>query len=508
MKTNFDRQDAKMPRTENPLWFKKIFRVNKKKRFDRQDAKTPREAKRIFRDGFQIRSNKKMDGPFFEPRILFCSWRLGVLAVIYLLVGSVFADEIATSGRQFTALSQSARESAMGGSFSALSEDAMGAFGNPAGLVQLEKDAIGLSHLSWFGGTGYESAAFAKPLGRDGSLGAGLSFYWVPGFDNTGGLEGSVSSLGYQGLLAYGRRIENTWVPRLSGGAALRYTGSSTTGTQSINDLSLDLGLFHQAAWKPLRLGLVLQGVNFLTNAKNAQPLSLKLGAAFSDKDKLLALEAVRVTGQNFQLQLGGEYLIQRLFTVRAGLKVQDAVGSPVSPAFGAGLRINETYRLDYAASSLGDLGFVHWISLDVQFGGTPPLKKIPVTNPGIVPTPVTKRPVPVRTPRPRVPTPVPTPSPVVEKGDFPLLSTVSKNTVELSWVKQTLSGGEVPRYDVYLSMVPGAQFKKVTDKPLTDPHWSEEMGLRGMTYYFKVKVLDKDGKEAKVSEMKGVFIP
>src|ERR1035438_1705574 len=124
-----------------------------------------------------------------------------------LIAQSLPADQVAQAGRQFLLLPQDARESGMGGSFVAFSDGAMDLFSNPAALVNLRQEQLSLSHLSWFGGTNEESAAYARTIEGLGVIGGGLSFYWIPNFDNTGGVEAAFSSDSYQGVFGYAGRL-------------------------------------------------------------------------------------------------------------------------------------------------------------------------------------------------------------------------------------------------------------------------------------------------------------
>src|SRR5665811_1571357 len=123
------------------------------------------------------------------------SQKIAVGLLLFLSIGQpLLADQVSQAGRQFLLVPQDARESGMGGSFVAFSDGAMDLFSNPAVLVNIPPDQLSLSHLSWFGGTNDESAAYARAIEGAGVIGGGLSFYWIPSFDNTGGMEAAFSS--------------------------------------------------------------------------------------------------------------------------------------------------------------------------------------------------------------------------------------------------------------------------------------------------------------------------
>ncbi len=431
--------------------------------------------------------------------------KIAIGLLLFLSIGQpLLADQASQAGRQFLLVPQDARESGMGGSFVALSDGAMDLFSNPAALVTLPQDQLSLSHLSWFGGTNEESAAYARVLAGAGVIGGGLSFYWIPSFDNTGGVEASFSSDSYQGVLGYesGFGLKN-----LAFGASLRYVGTAFGGAGS-NDLGMDLGLFYETDWKPLKLGAVVKNIGLLTSAKGGFPFLYGFGASFGDKDKSLSVELDRIEGQDLQVQLGGEYWIGNVVAFRAGVRVQDYTNAFVQPSLGVGVRLGENYHFDYAIANIGDLGVVHWITMGIFFGSPEksvlsPVKSIPVpVETAVVPLVRHDKnhPKPVKT--------VPALDTVPTEAGFPIEAQVINDTVNLSWEPQTLMDSPAGGYNVYGSLVPGAGFKKMTDKPVTLVHWSGEIGLRGITYYFKVKTVGADGQETKSSEVKGVEIP
>src|SRR5579864_6229916 len=145
---------------------------------------------------------------------------LMILGIFGWAAPSALADGVADVGRQFLLLPHEARESAMGGSFTSLSDTAMGVFCNPAGLIQAPESEIALTHLSWFGGANEESAAYVQPT-EGGVLAGGLALYWINPFDNTGGAENAFSSLNYEGLVGGATSMPD--FSHLSVGGSVRY---------------------------------------------------------------------------------------------------------------------------------------------------------------------------------------------------------------------------------------------------------------------------------------------
>jgi hypothetical protein len=351
-------------------------------------------------------------------------------------------------------------------------------------------------------------------------------------FDNTGGAESPFSALGYEGRAGAAAPLAGSG---FAFGAALSYAGMDLGGMETTHDLTLDLGLLYRTGWAPLRLGAVVRNVSLLTIAGTAPALDYRLGATLEVPEALLALEAVRIQDQSTGFQLGGEYHLGPM-AFRAGLNLDDASDPALRASFGVGFHLGEACRLDYAAASLGDLGFVQWISAGFPFGlpeqvaAAPAAPRVtvkpakqevlaPETPVGVVPSkPVPALAAPYRksydifqkalAAAPSKVQSAHTPASFSTVRGFPLVAGVKDGSVDLQWDDQSSPKSPQSLYNVYVSIVPGADFRKLNQDPLTEPRWSGEMGLRGMTYYFRVEVVDTDGTETKGSEIKDVDLP
>jgi len=454
-----------------------------------------------------------------------CRCLLKTLALTLLPVAGMGADQVSTTGNQFSLIPQGARESAMGGNNSAFADGAFGVFGNPAATAVLPGSDISLSQLFWFTDTNYETAAFAQTLDQIGTVGVGLSLYWVPSFDNTGGLENAFSSTSYEAIVSYSTPIGSWGLKGLSFGASARYIADTFGSMAQTSDIAVDLGAYYQTNWKPLRLGLSFKNIDLVPSTMNSVPFFYGLGFALNQDHWLLTGELTQTAGQNTQLQAGGEYWVGKFLALRAGCRSQSTSGSYFEPSLGVGLKIDSNARFDYAVASYGDLGLVHWIALGLSWEPakptpTPtPLQPVTVVSPPL-PTPTPKIIYIVKVIKTRV-TPLPTPkvTPKVAAADvpvkpaetpgFPLRGSVTlNNTVHLAWDAQATVTGPSLGYNVYVSMVEGAGFKKVTDKPITQTQWSEQAGLHGIVFYYQVKAVDSQGVETLSSEIRNINVP
>jgi hypothetical protein len=184
----------------------------------------------------------------------------------------------------------------------------------------------------------------------------------------------------------------------------------------------------------------------------------------------------------------------------------------------------------------LGDLGFVQWVSLGFLFAAPervalkrPPSPKVTspsttlTSEPQISKSILPSKPVPALSPPYRksydifqqalAESPlksIHTPSAYSSTGKsgFPLSTNVAQNSVEIAWPAQASGDAAVQGYNVYVSIVPGADFRKLNEAPIVATRWSGEMGLHGMTYYFLVKAIGPQGTETQSSEIKSVDLP
>ncbi len=82
----------------------------------------------------------------------------------------------ATTAAQFLKVETGARALSMGGCFSAVANDASALYWNPAGIAQLDRLEVSLTHTQWIAGISNGFAGFVLPLGSGNVF--GLSFMY------------------------------------------------------------------------------------------------------------------------------------------------------------------------------------------------------------------------------------------------------------------------------------------------------------------------------------------
>lgn len=95
----------------------------------------------------------------------------GVLGAVLIATGSVWGQaKVGTAGLQFLEIGVSARATAMGGAFAAVTNDAFSVYYNAAGLAAVARRQVALTHIDYPAGIHYEFAALALPVRKLGGV--------------------------------------------------------------------------------------------------------------------------------------------------------------------------------------------------------------------------------------------------------------------------------------------------------------------------------------------------
>lgn len=268
-----------------------------------------------------------------------------------------------------------ARALAMGGAYTAISDDASALYWNPAGLALLRRKELSLTHVQLFEDTRNDLAVYAHPF-KKLAVGLGGAQLFTGKIIKTDALNNPVGEFSdsYTTVLAGigGEAVEK----RLYIGFAARRVGR-TMDTYSASGYGLDAGVLADLTGERtpahIRLGL---GVKNLVAPKLKRdvltdefPPDLSAGAAVTllGGDLVIGADARKKTGGAVRPAAGVEYNFGTL-SLRAGYDKPD-------PAFGFGVRLGRV-ALDYAllASREKELGLSHRFSLALKLGRDPDL--------------------------------------------------------------------------------------------------------------------------------------
>lgn len=282
-----------------------------------------------------------------------------------------------TAGANFLKIAPSARAASLGGAFCALADDPEAPYFNPAGLVQIKERAFGFSYTKWAEDvkSGFISLAFPSFWKMDGVLGLNLLYMGIGGIegrDESGGQNGDFSCEGMAAGISYGEPVRIFDKDFLLGGSLkLIY---ERLDNESGSTPALDLGLLFKAA-PELTLGASLKnlGPKKLRVGEKASslPTTMTTGVAYKAKNTTFVFDLNIPNDEEIFFSAGAEYWHKKRYAVRAGYKSQEDELDYSNLTFGLGYRakrFGKIGHLDYAYSSLGDLGDVHRVSYIAQF--------------------------------------------------------------------------------------------------------------------------------------------
>ena len=312
--------------------------------------------------------------------------RLGMIAVLLVFAVPIIAfaqySGVGYHAAPFLKISPSARQVALGGAFTALTNDMNMMRYNVGGLGGLENTSFAVNFNTWIDDTQQGNVAVGLPF-RFGTLGADLSYFdegsivkLDPDFTATGGeaLSGDVLlSLGYG-------KFFNVSTFKVGVGLAYKYLNQNLVGeTNSVS--ALDVGVqMHLPQY--LHLGAAIQNYGL----KNVQfdvwesplPETYRFGAALEFPIKtwnlIVSSDASWVTKEEIKYQMGSELVVNNVFALRGGYKFNDA--SVSSWGVGFGLYVPTEWlgrsqmRFDYAYAPLKAFDeAAHRFSLHFAFG-------------------------------------------------------------------------------------------------------------------------------------------
>ncbi|TSA30722.1 MAG: hypothetical protein D4R68_00215 [Ignavibacteriales bacterium] len=299
------------------------------------------------------------------------------------------------SGWQFLKINGDARQAALGGAYTALSNgDASAVFGNPAALSDVKNIDVQVNVLKWIADINHQSIAVAFNLGQIGVVGASiamLDYGDIPETINspvgTGGTTPLITGQMFTANdfvagISFARKITD----KLSVGGNIRWM-QQQIAEHSMRNWSLDFGTMYYTGFKSLRIAITARNFGpdsrfgrwseeFQTESDNVRmPLDFRAGIAmdFLDGDRSPHLLTVVLEGDHpndgsEKFHLGVSYSFDGMFFVRGGYKFNYDVQKFT---FGAGI----TYTvggiistINYAYVDFGELTQVHMFSLGFSF--------------------------------------------------------------------------------------------------------------------------------------------
>ena len=288
---------------------------------------------------------------------------------------------VGTTGYTFLTLPVGARPVSMGEAFVAISDDSNALFWNPAGLVQVQKPEVNMTHLAWLEEISQENFYAVIPLRQAGTVGCGLNYLHTQLLANRDNRDAE-NSFYFSDLaltLSYAKNLDK----RMLGGVSLKFINEAIS-VDSLSSLAaaVDLGLIARLN-NDLSFGCSIQniglGLSGLKGNNEQLPLTLRGGLGYwsSTSALVLALDIEKPINDDFYLHTGAEFnqqgilggiLSERIGYIQRINSAGNQWGMLSGLRLGLGFMISNGIQIDYALEPFGeDLGYTHRISLGME---------------------------------------------------------------------------------------------------------------------------------------------
>jgi len=325
---------------------------------------------------FLTRTRNK--GEFFMARAMYLKLPVvGMVMVMAFSISCSYAGTGSDSG-SFLRINPTARSSALGNTYTGLSDDLESLVMNPGGLYQLKCPQLSLLHMIYMEGVNLEYAAFGMPLPNNSGVVAFRIEYLTSGdiprsLEINNGTDYTLSgSFNVSELLAGVSYSTNVSGLGIGINANLLM---ETLDTVSGTGLSFDVGV-HYPLSKEVKAGLSAQniGLGFLKLGNGNYPLLFRGGVVVNQKiesyDVLFLADAIYDTeASKLRGGLGVEGNVLGMVLLRLGYELgYDLGGFTAGIGFGFNA-MGERLELNYAMVPRGDFGLTHKFSLTAKFG-------------------------------------------------------------------------------------------------------------------------------------------
>ena len=286
---------------------------------------------------------------------------------------------IGTTTADFLNLPIGARAAAMGGAYTAISEDASAIYWNPAGLVQISKLSAIFMRTSYVADINYQYVAYAHRMSYDSVLAASIfatDIGAITQTDISGDRLGTFTPQDQVVTLSYSKAVLefSDKEKDLSMGVSIKYIKSKIVSEAS--SFAGDFGIMtYNFTALPYRLGIMLtnfgQGLKYDTES-NALPMTLKLAGAINPfQNLLLAADVIFPKQDKPNFIIGAELNTQpnelTKLSIRGGLNSRLLKDDLSGFSFGLGATLH-FFSLDYAFTPMGELGTSHRMSITFDF--------------------------------------------------------------------------------------------------------------------------------------------
>lgn len=303
--------------------------------------------------------------------------RLMGIFFVFILINTALTKEMASFN--FLRTHVGARTAALAGASVAIPGDIHAIYYNPAGLAEITNRVGSLTYLKHVLDFNSGFLGYAQKFDQLTTLGAGIHYMDYGTFDRTdpnGVKDGTFGANSFVVTASVGRQL----IDGLLGGVSVKYVRSAID-QYSADAVALDAGvIWHAFFMEDLTIGLAILNLGKATSAfiDTKEELPLKIEGGFSKKLAHLPLlfngGVYKYSDADFQFKIAGEFTLTEGIFLRLGYNSvgrDQRVSSDLDRVAGAsiGLGFNwKNYALDYALSSLGEVGSLNRITFSASF--------------------------------------------------------------------------------------------------------------------------------------------
>ena len=283
----------------------------------------------------------------------------------------------------FLNLDVNPRVVALGGTETAVVDDASAIKSNPAGLIEIPKFSAILSQSNYVSDIKYNFLSYAQRLSYDKVIAISSLITDIGTIERTDidqNILGNFTPKDIVISVAYSKGITefSDKDTDVSMGIAYKYISSKIYNTAKSTAFDLGIKVF-KFTYIPYKLSFIIQNIGSGLRYDQESlklPFKIKMGGAIYPFSGLMfAADLVIPNNDNFYLNFGSELNLtisqNTSFALRAGLNSQKAKNDSGSFAFGFGLNI-KFLSIDYSFASMKDLGNTNFFSLSFNL----PLKE------------------------------------------------------------------------------------------------------------------------------------
>ncbi len=278
---------------------------------------------------------------------------------------------VGTSGSEFMLFDTSARGIAMGGAYSAATNDASSLYWNPAGLSQVPRFSATFLHAQYLAGITYNAASVARRVNDSSVLALGVRYLDVGAISRTdinGQTRGEFHPRSYLVEAGWGQSIYDLSDSEVDVAMGVTVKYLRTDMVEKASAYGGDFGVHSRfyGTSQTYDISMALQNLGIgqkFDKVRDTLPARLRFGGGVRpSKPLLLTLEAIMPINNAPHGAAGMEYTleVQKNISgaIRAGLNsmTYDSLGLSSIISFGLGLKASDL-SFDYAIAPAGSLG-------------------------------------------------------------------------------------------------------------------------------------------------------